>query len=37
MIELQAAGATPSRDLTGGEADLVDFAWSQVHGLTAPG
>jgi hypothetical protein len=38
MIELQAAGASPSRDLTGGEDDeLVDFAWSQVHGQTAPG
>jgi hypothetical protein len=37
MIELQAAGEPPSRDLTGEDDELVDFAWCQVHGQTAPG
>jgi hypothetical protein len=38
MIELQAAGASLSRELTGGEdEELVDFAGSQVHGQSAPG
>src|SRR5262249_1334707 len=37
MIELQAAGAPSSRELTGAEdEELVDLAWSQVHGNPSP-
>src|SRR5262249_34341292 len=33
MIELQATGASSSGELAGGEDDeLVDLAWSQMHG-----
>src|SRR5262245_31962141 len=37
VIQSQPARATLSRELTGAEDDeLVDFAWSQVHGNPSP-